>query len=154
MTADLPPVAAFDSVLYGDVLEHIADDASELRRATALLRRGGHLVVLAPAHQWLFSAFDRAIGHCRRYDRASLAAIAPAGMEVVSSKYLDSLGTALSFANRLVLRHSMPTRRSLAFWDDIVVPLSRRVDPLLGYRFGKSILEVRRKVTSGEEQPF
>ena len=60
--------APFDTILYVDVLEHIADDAAELARARRLLTPEGNLVVLAPAHQSLFSPFDAAVGHYRRYD--------------------------------------------------------------------------------------
>ena len=45
---------------YIDVVEHIKDDRGEMRRAAEWLRPGGHLVVVCPAHQLLFSAFDRA----------------------------------------------------------------------------------------------
>ena len=45
----------FDTILYIDVLEHIEDDAGELQQAAELLRPGGRIVVLAPAHQSLFS---------------------------------------------------------------------------------------------------
>lgn len=40
----------FDTILYIDVLEHIEDDMGEFRRAAQLLRPGGSLVVLSPAH--------------------------------------------------------------------------------------------------------
>ena len=45
----------FDTILYIDVLEHIEDDRAELARAARHLAPGGHLVVLSPAHPWLFS---------------------------------------------------------------------------------------------------
>ena len=67
-------------MLYIDVLEHIEHDLDELARAASHLAPGGHLVVLAPAHQALFSDFDRAIGHYRRYNRAGLQKLAPAGL--------------------------------------------------------------------------
>ena len=69
----------FDAILYIDVLEHIEDDVAELERSAARLRQGGHIVVLAPAHQSLYSEFDKAIGHFRRYSKASLLAAAPPG---------------------------------------------------------------------------
>src|SRR5258708_6292870 len=53
----------FDTIVYIDVLEHIADDPEELRRATLHLRPKGHLIVLSPAHQRLFTPFDASIGH-------------------------------------------------------------------------------------------
>src|SRR5690348_4433627 len=49
----------FDAIAYIDVLEHIADDQAELERAAGLLRKGGRIVVVAPAHQWLYAPFDQ-----------------------------------------------------------------------------------------------
>jgi SAM-dependent methyltransferase len=134
----------FDAVLYLDVLEHIEDDRGELGRAAAHLRPGGALVVLAPAHQWLFSPFDRAIGHHRRYDRGTLTRVVPPGLAVERLVYLDSVGLLASLANRLVLRAEAPSPGQVRFWDSTLVPCSRRVDPLLGHRVGKSILGVWR----------
>jgi SAM-dependent methyltransferase len=137
--------ASFDAVLYADVLEHIEDDKGELRRAAAVLRPGGALIVLAPAHQSLFNPFDTALGHYRRYDRASLAACTPPSARLEKIWYLDSMGLLASSANKLVLRQSLPTKRQIAFWDTVIVPASRVLDPLLGYRAGKSILAVWRR---------
>lgn len=139
------PEQSCDSVLYIDVLEHIEHDRAELEQAWRRLRPGGHLIVLSPAHQFLFSPFDQAIGHFRRYSRAALEACGPAGSRLVRSRYLDSLGFFLSLANSRLLRQSMPTPGQVAFWDGVVVPVSRRLDPLLGYHFGKSVLCVWRK---------
>ena len=72
----LAPNRLFSSVLYIDVLEHIQNDAEEVQRASALLRPAV-LVVLSPAHQFLFSPFDASIGHFRRYNRRTLVAAVP-----------------------------------------------------------------------------
>jgi len=141
-TADLPGDRQYDAVLYIDVLEHIEDDQRELATAAALLRTGGHLVVVSPAHQWLFSPFDRAIGHHRRYSRASLESIVPPGLSKVRLRYLDSVGMLASLANRFLMKSGMPRSGQLAFWDRILVPCSRPCDALLGYRFGKTLLGV------------
>ncbi len=138
--ADDPP--AFETVLYVDVLEHIADDAGELERAAARLVPGGHLVVLGPAHGWLFSDFDAAVGHYRRYDRRRLRALTPAGLEVVRCRHLDSVGMLASLGNRLLLRRGEPSEAQIAFWDRRMVPLSRGLDPVLGYTVGRSVLMV------------
>lgn len=130
----------FDCVLYIDTLEHIEADRAELSRAVQHVASGGYLVVLSPAHQWLYTAFDRAIGHYRRYTLTTLRACAPANLELVSGRYLDSVGIAASLANRMLLRSAMPTARQLAIWDRWMVPLSRRLDPLLRYTAGKSVL--------------
>ena len=137
--------ARFDAILYADVLEHVADDAAELRAAARLLRRpGGALIILAPAHGWLYSPFDRAIGHHRRYTRRSLERVVPAGLARLTLRYLDSVGLLASAGNRFVLRRSLPTERDIARWDRMMVPLSRRLDRWLGFRVGKSVVGIWR----------
>jgi 2-polyprenyl-3-methyl-5-hydroxy-6-metoxy-1,4-benzoquinol methylase len=137
----------FDSILYMDVLEHIQDDAGELRLAVEKLAPGGALIVLAPAYESLYSPFDKAVGHYRRYDATSLSAIAPAALKLELIRHLDSVGTLASWANKMVLKQSVPNAGQLRTWDEILVPLSRWLDPLLRYRFGKSILAIWRKTT-------
>lgn len=131
----------FDTILYIDVLEHIEDDEGELARAMQLLRSGGRIIVLAPAHQSLFSPFDAAIGHFRRYDRASLSRISPGPIEKMF--YLDSVGLFASAANRVLLRQSMPTLGQIQTWDRWIIPASRLIDPVLGV--GKTIVGIWRK---------
>lgn len=138
--ADLGQQERFDAILYIDVLEHIEDDRGELRRARAHLAPGGRLVVLAPAHASLYSEFDRAIGHFRRYDRTSLRALAPPEVELVQLDYLDSVGWLASLANRWWLRRSLPTPAQIRTWDGLLVPLSSVLDRVLLGRFGKSVL--------------
>jgi SAM-dependent methyltransferase len=139
------PTARYDTVLYIDVLEHIERDAEELRMAATRLSEAGTVVVLSPAHQRLYTPFDKAIGHFRRYTRSSLAAISPPGLELATLKYLDSVGLLASLANALLLQQSMPTARQIAFWDRVLVPLSTVVDPVTAYRLGKSVLAAWRR---------
>ena len=142
---DLDPQIRFDSVLYVDVLEHITNDAQEVTGASRRLGPSGRLIVLAPAHQWLYSPFDAAIGHQRRYSKGTLGALVPSDLRCVRLAYLDVVGLLASVANRLALRQSLPTRSQILFWDRVLVRLSRRLDPLVGYRAGKSVLGVWEK---------
>ena len=134
----------FDTILYLDVLEHITGDRAELARAGRLLAERGNLVVLAPAHQFLFSPFDAAIGHHRRYDRASLCALTPPGCRLETSLMLDGAGFFASLANRALLSAPLPSRRQIALWDKLLVPISRVVDRATAYRFGKTVVAVWR----------
>jgi SAM-dependent methyltransferase len=143
--ADLPPESAYDSVLYSDVLEHVENDEEELRRAGRCLKPGGRIVVLSPAHQWLFSPFDAAIGHHRRYSRDSLRRAAPAGFPCERLVYLDSAGLLASLANKLFLRQAQPSLAQVRSWDGLLVPISRWLDPLTLGLLGKSVLGVFRK---------
>ncbi len=141
---DLSQEREWDAILYIDVLEHLEAHVEEMRAAAARLAPGGTLSIVSPAHGWLYSPFDAAIGHFRRYDRASLTAIMPRNLELVCLKYLDSVGVLLSLANRMLLRSPEPSREQIGVWDRFVVPVSRRLDPLLGYRLGKTIVGVWR----------
>jgi SAM-dependent methyltransferase len=142
---DVPPASSYDAIVYIDVLEHIEDDRGELARASALARPGGVIVVLSPAHQQLYAAFDAAIGHFRRYNRSMFRALTPSSATLETLRYLDSAGMLLSAANRLFLRSGHPTAAQIRVWDRFFVPTSRRVDPLLRWSVGKSLLGVWRR---------
>ena len=68
--------AHFNLILVADVLEHIADEDTFLRAVKFHLAPGGSVLVNVPALQSLYSGYDRAVGHLRRYRTASLAALA------------------------------------------------------------------------------
>ncbi len=142
---DFAPGERFDTILYMDVLEHIEGDRAEVARAAAHLVPGGHVIALSPAHPWLFTPFDRAIGHHRRYTKATFAALAGPDLEPIRLDYLDSVGFFASLGNRLLLKSAAPTPAQIAFWDRVLVRMSRVVDPVLGYKAGKSVLSIWRK---------
>ncbi len=140
--ADIDASQKFDSIIYIDVLEHIEDDRTELARAMTFLNKGGKLIILSPAHQSLFSPFDSAVGHFRRYSKATLRAVVPPTALVEKIFYLDSVGCVASWANAKLMKSSMPSAGQIKLWDGLMVPLSRLLDPLTGYRVGKTIVMV------------
>jgi SAM-dependent methyltransferase len=86
------PAGSQDAVLLFDVLEHIADDAGALRGAVRLLRPGGWLVLTVPAHRWLWSPHDEALGHHRRYSARGLRRLVEAaGLRPVRLTYFNTL---------------------------------------------------------------
>jgi hypothetical protein len=135
----------FDCITYIDVLEHLEHDKEELRLAQSKLAPGGFLVVLSPAYQRLSSEFDKAIGHFRRYTRSSLLRVAPPGVILKRAFYLDSVGLIASLANAVLLQQKAPTVKQIAFWDNVMIPLSRVFDPLILHAFGRSVVAVWQK---------
>ena len=138
----LDPSQMFDCLLYIDVLEHIEDDQAEFQRAAARLKPGGSLVILCPAHQYLYSEFDRSIGHYRRYDARMMRALKSDSVRLERIFYLDSTGMALSLLNRFIRRKGTPSARPILIWDRFFVPCSRLLDPLTGHRLGKTVVGV------------
>lgn len=139
---ELGPDELFDSILYIDVLEHIQDDRGELASVSRHLASRGKLIVLSPAFPSLYSKFDTALGHVRRYTAKSLAAAFPASLRRERVFYADSVGAVASLANRLLLRQSMPGPAQIQTWDKGIIPISRVLDPLIGRRLGRSVIAV------------
>ncbi len=144
---------SYDTILYIDVLEHIKEDARELADAAERLRPGGKLIVLAPAHQNLYSPLDEAVGHYRRYDQQQLTALGPETLVLERSEYLDSIGIIVSGLNSRLLKQQLPTERQIWFWDTILVPCAWLLDALTLRRLGKSLLMVWSKPHETEEVP-
>jgi SAM-dependent methyltransferase len=145
MLLDLGPQETFDTILYIDVLEHIKEDNEELVLAARHLKTNGVIVVLAPAFPWLYTPFDAAIGHFRRYTRNSLRAVAPQGLREEKCIYLDAFGILASAGNLMFLRASKASAGQMLFWDNWLVPISRFMDRVLAFSAGRSVLAIWRK---------
>ena len=134
-----------DSLVYVNVLEHIKDDEAELHCAFEALRSGGHLVVFSPALPWLFSDFDKHVGHHRRYTKTGLIDCAKAvGFRIVKAQYFDVLGILPWYINFVLLR-GRPGRGSVKLYDKLVVPPMRFAESILSPPIGKSVLLVATK---------
>ena len=132
----------FKTIFVCDVLEHIEDDKSEIKLAANLLSKEGRLVVLAPAFQFLFSEWDRALGHYRRYNAEMLKSLTPHNLVFEKCRYIDSIGFLASLINRIILKQKNISNSQIELWDRIMVPLSRVTDILFHQYFGKSVLAV------------
>ena len=73
----------FDLIGMFDVLEHIPAERETLAALHEALVPGGKLLITVPAHQFLWSHFDEAAHHCRRYSEPELRTrLTEAGFEV------------------------------------------------------------------------
>lgn len=132
----------FDTILYIDVLEHIEDDFNELECCSRFLAKNGRIIILSPAHNILFSEFDRSIGHFRRYNHKMLKNLEYKDLRLKQYIYLDSLGLLLNLCNKLILKKSIPSKKQILFWDRCIVPISKLLDPILDNKLGKTIIGI------------
>ena len=140
--ADIRP----DTIIYVNVLEHIEDDARELALIYDTLETGGVCLLFVPAIRALFSRFDRSIGHFRRYSRSELEdKVRSAGFKILKSKNFDAAGVLPWFVKYRLLRSETLDQRSVKLYDDLVVPIARRVEPWIPVPIGKNILLVAEK---------
>lgn len=71
-----------------DVIEHLPDDSAVLKSVAEALQPNGAVLISVPAFQFLFSEWDKQLGHRRRYTAKSLrTAIEAAGLNVVEIRY-------------------------------------------------------------------
>jgi 2-polyprenyl-3-methyl-5-hydroxy-6-metoxy-1,4-benzoquinol methylase len=144
--ADYRPDAdrLFDAVVYLNVLEHIEDDAAELRLASAVLRPGGAVLVFGPAMEALYSELDHRAGHYRRYDVDGLRTLLEdAGLQPVYARYFDVLGVLPYLVVYRLLRRDAISGGSMWGYDRVLVPLSRLVQKVVPTPpLGKNVIAV------------
>lgn len=69
---DALSLESFDYLFAFEVVEHIRDDFDALKTWSSYLRRGGKILISAPAHMKKFSSQDESFGHLRRYEKKEL----------------------------------------------------------------------------------
>ncbi|MFI4848636.1 MAG: class I SAM-dependent methyltransferase [Gimesia chilikensis] len=58
------------AVLLLDVMEHVEDPVQLLNNAAETLEPGGGIIITVPAYPWLYSDWDRKLGHFCRYTKS------------------------------------------------------------------------------------
>jgi SAM-dependent methyltransferase len=138
----------FDAVVYINVLEHIEDDRTELTTALQSLRPEGHLLLFVPALTWLYSDFDKQIGHFRRYRKADLRdLVEDVGFAIVRARYFDLAGIVPWYVKYVLLRTSMGSA-SVSLYDKLVVPTMRLIESSVTPPIGKNVLLIARKAAN------
>jgi SAM-dependent methyltransferase len=138
-------VRRYSSALAYNVLEHIPDDVGALRSLSDLVRPGGAVILVVPAFPSAMSRFDRAIGHQRRYTRASLrAALEEAGLTVEELRYVNPVGLIGWYVTVKALRRTPRNGGLLRLYDRTIVPIARFLDGRLRAPFGQSVFAVAR----------
>ena len=136
----------FDTIMYLNVLEHIEDDTKEINEAFQKLNPGGFLVILVPAHNNLYSEFDKAIGHFRRYEIKYFRNLKVNNSKLIKLNFLDSAGYFLYYINKIFFKKEVyPSKLKIYIWDKFFTPITFILDKILFYKFGKNILYVIQK---------
>jgi len=103
----------YDLVLLFDVLEHIEDEGGFLESLLFHLRPSGSVLINVPAGQYLYSRYDRAQGHCRRYSAAYLRRVVErSGLQVESYTYWGAPMVPLLLLRR-ILSHGQSDREAM-----------------------------------------
>ena len=132
--------------MYMDVLEHIEDDKKEVNKALKHLNLGGNLIFFVPAYQFLYSDFDKSIGHIKRYNKQFFLSFKEnENISIVELKYFDSIGFFFAVLNKLFNKNKKETiGLGVKIWDKLMF-LSRIMDLIFLNKFGKSLFCIMKK---------
>lgn len=137
---------SLDSVIYVNVLEHIADDEVELDAIHDALSDRGRVFLFVPALAWLYGAFDERVGHVRRYTKGELEnKLQRAGFRPIVSRYFDLPGVAPWWIKYRLLKSATMEPGAVRFYDRYVVPVARRVESLINPPVGKNVIVIAEK---------
>lgn len=135
-----------DTMIYINVLEHIKDDAYELQIANKVLSKGGHIIIFVPAHQFLYSHFDRKIGHFRRYSKSDLESkVIESGFNIKFLRYFDMVGILPWLIRFKILKSDGMNSNIINLYDKTIVPVEKLIEKLVPPPTGKNILIVGEK---------
>jgi SAM-dependent methyltransferase len=136
-----------DSIIYVNVLEHIADDVHELNVINKALATGGRIFIFVPALRWLHGSYDRQINHFRRYTRTELEKkCVAAGFKVIASRYFDLFGVLPWWVKYKVLQSNNMELGAVRFYDQRVVPVAKILESSVKPPIGKNVLLIAEKV--------
>ena len=114
-----------------------------------LLKPGGRIVLLLPAHQFLYGSMDRIVGHHRRYDRALIwERFQATGFIEDRIRFVNALGAIGWLVNRLANHKDIESRSiglQVKLFDRRPVPVIRKLEGDRDLPFGQSVLAVGRK---------
>ncbi len=157
---DLPySDSTFDVVTSVDVLqEKSVDPKRSILEMSRVLCAGGHLILLAPAYQWMLSRHDRAVESVRRFTRGELMSLAEsAGFVVESATYRFGLFFPAIVGKRLLDKlssnkmHDTETSdlTPIPGWANSLLSSMARIEHKFARRvslpFGSTVLLIARK---------
>ena len=95
----------YDGVLLLDVIEHIDDHAHFLKTGLRYAKTGGLVIINVPALNTLFSKYDTAAGHKRRYTKKTMRKLLEdCGVEDIKMAYWGFSLLPIAVIRKFILR--------------------------------------------------
>ncbi|MFA5181674.1 MAG: class I SAM-dependent methyltransferase [Syntrophales bacterium] len=139
----------FDTIVCLNVLEHLQDDISALKRMYEVLQQQrGIVLLMVPAHQWLYGSMDRQAGHFRRYTSISLGSkLRQVGFEILRLYHFNTFGVLPWFINNRIFNKKLDgsgVGLQIKIFDTYIVPVIKRLESRIKFPVGQSIITVAR----------
>jgi SAM-dependent methyltransferase len=135
----------FDTLVSFNVFEHIKDDLKAINNARELLKYNGYFIFLVPAHKFLYSDFDKEIGHFRRYTVKEVEEkLKKAGFKIEFIRYFNWWAAIGWFVFMKILKSKKMPRSPVAIFDTLgkvfLLP-----EKFIKFPFGLSVLAVAKR---------
>jgi len=138
--------AKYDCVIATDVLEHIKDDYTAMKKLYDSTKEKGLIIITVPALQSLFGYHDEQLGHFRRYNKRNLKklVLSPGGLKLDLMRYFGFTLIPICYLFSCLLRKSYPignNKKSLrGSIQDMVLNIMLRIDSLVPMPLGTSLI--------------
>ncbi|MBE7703757.1 MAG: class I SAM-dependent methyltransferase [Cyanobacteria bacterium SIG28] len=137
---------SIESIVSFNVFEHIENDKKVLEEIYKKLKPDGKFFFFVPAYSFLYSEFDRKLGHFRRYDLKPVVSILEeCGFKILSFEYVDSIGFILALIYKIFRKNGKISIFSILFYDKILLPITKLTDKFYKKKFGKNLAFVLTK---------
>ena len=139
--------SGFNTVVLCSILEHVRDDQRLLEKVSCSLAPEGYIVILVPAYPSLYSVFDRAVHHYRRYSARDLVRkLRIEGFSIERLSYWNLVSIPIAIFSSLIGRNIYPSDFLGRGAFDILLDLwFRRVENKISFGIGLNLLVVGRK---------
>ncbi|MDZ4712101.1 MAG: class I SAM-dependent methyltransferase [bacterium] len=137
----------YDFIVCMNVMEHVEDDKTFFNKLLELLKPGGVLFHLVPSHKFLYSNFDIAAGHFKRYSKSMMNELKlPANVKLAKQYYFNMIGALGYWVIYKAIKSGNinDTEGEIGAFDKYVVPFSRTFLPL-STPFGISLISIYKK---------
>ena len=137
-----------DTATCFNVLEHIEAHEQALQNMRRILEpRKGNLILVVPAHEFLYGAMDHMAGHYRRFSKRQLSTVLhDCGFKTTVSHYMNAVGAVGWFINGRLFKPKHLSTPSLntqvVLFSRLLVPGIRLVESVLAPPFGQSLMAV------------
>lgn len=135
----------FNTIVCINVLEHINNDTKALKNICKLKTPSGFLILIVPAHEFLYNLIDKSIGHYRRYNEEKLKdLLKEGGFEIVKIRTLNFLGSIGWFIAGKLFKDSRVSEGKIKIFN-LISPIFLLLENIFEPPFGTSILVIAKR---------
>jgi len=135
-----------DCAIAINVLEHIKDDVAALNNVYDVLNRGGHFVLLVPAHKFLYNCLDEAIGHYRRYTMEELKRkVSQTEFRLIKTFYFNFSSIIVWYMNGNLLHKTVMSESVFSAGNNLIPAVKFFERYIIRKKLGISLIAVLKK---------